>query len=212
MNDIKDQSTTSGVDEATSGANDQKVLDTTSGESEGLAKNLEKALREKKNAMEKLREMEAQMKKLNEDKLSHSQEWKQLAELREKELSETKQALHEKEKKIAEASVNGAIRNELLKFGMNTQLVDYALRIIDKAGVQLDPETGVVIGAGDVVRDFHKTFAGQSFFATPKATASHGAPEMNPPLTGEDAFKAELKKAKTQRELEQVMRKHGKLM
>lgn len=212
MNDITDQSSTSGLENATSGAKDQEQSVTSGAETDGLAKNLEKALTEKKNAMSKLRELEAQLKKANEDKLVQSQQWKELAESRERELLETKLTLETKEKKIQEASVNGALRNELMKFGINGQLVDSALRIIDKKSVQVDPETGVVLGAGEVVKDFHKTFAGQSFFGNPSPKTSQGAPSLTPQLSGDDAFQAELRTAKTQKELEQVMRKYNKLM
>jgi hypothetical protein len=207
---IEELSTTSGVDQATSGAEVKPDVHT-SGESEGLAKTLEKALKEKRNAMEKSRELEAQLKKLSEEKLVQNQQWKDLAEQREKELIEVKQRESAKDQKLKDAKINSSLRNELLKFGMNAAMIDYALRLVDKSKIQVDPETEVVLGADQVAKEFHSTFSGQSFFGTQTPGVSHKAPDNRPHLTGEEAFKAELRQVKSQKELEMVLAKHNKI-
>lgn len=177
--------TTSGVSTATSGA-DTDVSMTTSGVSEANVQHLEKVLKEKKNAVERLREVELENKKLKEEKLFTQQQFKELAEMRAREAEEWKGKYENQNEIIKSGTINSTLRNELMKLGLDTSNqanIDLALKSIDKSIVQVDSETGTVLGAAEAAKKFHLEYSHLGFFSKKSLGVNHSAPSADIPKT-----------------------------
>lgn len=160
---------------AASGA--QPVVDPTPEPKNDLASKLK---REKDNWRAKAAELEAKLEAKEKADLEASQKYKELYEL-----EKDKRALVQKEKEelqstVQNAQVNSKLRDELTKLGLRTDRLDAAFKLIDKNSVQLDPETGVVVGAEDAAKRFHEQYHDLGLFSKRQVGVDQSAPNLQP--------------------------------
>ncbi len=163
-----------------------------------------KAVDEAKAAKAKVAEFEKSKREAEESKLKQDGEYKKLLEQREQELKETQEKLSGTEKKISESrklnAFLGAVPGDVPKQYWG---------LIDLDGIAVDPETGMPDPASvkKAAAEFEKSHPevvkkpNKGKLPTDAANGS-GAP------TG---FSAEIKAAKTQKELDLVLAKYGKI-
>ena len=144
-----------------------------------------KLLKEKKNAMARIQELETQIKERERTDLVKKEEWKTLAEQREKEIQEITDRLNTREQEIAKSIKMGEVRKELIKLGAENQYIDQAMRLIDFETVSYDTETGTVSGADSAAMVVKETLP--PLFGSSGARADHSAPAgVGKPLTLEE--------------------------
>lgn len=170
---------TSGAEVPTSGGADNSLANEGQSTSGDNTSHVEKLLREKKNTMEALRKSEEARKKLEEEKLIANQQWKEIAEASKREAEEIKTKYMGLEENLRGAKVNSVLRDELVRLGLNAEHIDTALKLTDKSLVQVDSDTGVVIGAAEAAKAFQTKHASLGFFNRRPISGNHPAPSMN---------------------------------
>jgi hypothetical protein len=142
---------------------------------------VDKILKEKKNAMEKLRMLEqenltfkAKLSEYEENKLVEEKKFVEIAEKRKQEADQWKAKYDESQRFITESIKTGAVKNELIKLGIDPKYSNEAIRLIDLGKIHYDNETKTVVGAEDEAKILYEKFP--PLFGTQGARASHDAP------------------------------------
>lgn len=145
---------------------------------------VDKILKEKKNAMERVRTLEQElenykstMSKIEEDKLLEQKKFQEIAEKRKQEADQWKTKFDESQKMIVDSIKTGAIKTELLKLGIDPKYSGDAIKLIDLNKIHYDNETRVVIGAEDEAKVLLEKFP--PLFGTKPPGVSHAAPSGN---------------------------------
>lgn len=147
---------------------------------------VDKILKEKKNAMERLRTLEVEnqtykqkLTEHEESKLVEEKKFVEIAEKRKQEADQWKQKYDESQKFITESIKQGAIKQELIKLGIDPKYSNEAIKLIDLGKVHFDSETKTVIGAEDEAKILAEKFP--PLFGGTGARASHEAPGTGKP-------------------------------
>lgn len=165
---------------------------------------LQKALKEKKNAMEALRRLEEENKQLKEAKLKEKEDYKNLYETKDKELEELKQKYTEKEEVIRKGVKLSSIKKELTKIGINPDYMDKAIKFVDLDSVEYDSDSGICTGADRQAKSVFESLP--VFFGQAKVGVNQSAPVGgSEPLTLETWKKLP---AKEQKERYQELKKN----
>jgi hypothetical protein len=200
---------TSGADSASGAAGDNKEnANSTSGE--GASSAFEKVLKEKKNAMERIKQLEAEKKARDEQEMVKKEEYKELLKARDEELAKERTLRLEFEKKEKTRRVETALVNELDKLGLDPAHRAKALKLANMERLQVDEDTGVVVGAVELAKSFYQENSTLGFFTKKQPGANHNAPSINMPSTPEEAFASEMRAAKTQSQIDAVLKKYNK--
>ena len=189
-----EQTTTSGVDSTASGVGqiEANVTETaTSGVVDGAgAKNPAepspaylKVLGEKKNTKAALDAANAEIKALKEEKLLEEGRWKEVAEARGKEVDELKQKDSAREARDIELSKQALLRRELLKSGVDANLVERVERTIDMNNVTIDGETNVALGLDAELESLRKDLP--QLFTKPRVGVNNNAPLTTSGVVGQ---------------------------
>lgn len=166
---------------------------------------LEKILKEKKNAMERVRELETKLKEESDAKLIEKENWKTLAEMKDKEAKEWQEKYTSAQRLIEDSAKISEIRTELSKLGLNQGYMDVAMKLADTTSVVFDKENKIVTGAENVARMIREKVP--VFFQKTNPGVDHSAPAGSPgKLTIEDFKKLPLdEKRKREKELYENM-------
>ena len=136
---------------APEGAND----DATSGVSEkqhGDNSHVEKVLKERNNYKTRALEAEAKLKAQAEKSLIENEEFKTLAENKQKELEAARAELNKTNKIIETAKKTSALTNELSKLGCNESYVGQAIKLANLEDIKIDSEFNTTVGADAVAQ------------------------------------------------------------
>jgi hypothetical protein len=147
---------------------------------------VEKLLTEKKNAMKGLEEVktklaayESQMKEIEEQRLKEKEDFKTIAQMKEKEAIEYKTKLVAMETKIQQSAKLGAIKKEFEKMGLrDPKSVDVLLGLVKTDQLQFDEANQVVIGAEDEARRIKESIP--QVFAANASKMNHDAANATP--------------------------------
>jgi hypothetical protein len=155
----------------------------------------EKALKEKKNAMLGIEEAklkiaayEAKLKEAEENNLKIKEDWKTLAETREKELLTLRQQLDGVKSETVTNYKLTAVKKEFEKMGADSKTLDFLIKNVNIAALKYDEDHKVVLGAEDEAKRI-KEFVPQ-VFGKSQAGASHGAPELEAKSLTLESFKS----------------------
>jgi hypothetical protein len=166
-----DQSSTSGGDKSSEGHYPAHFVD--------------KLKREKENTAKKVHELQSQLDALKsqqvqaeKDELQKKEQYKTLWEQTEQKAQSLAQKLQEKELREVEAKKRNAIKQQLLKLGLNAQHEETAFRLMNSSTVIIDDETGSVIGAEDAAKSFYDQYKTLGIFGKTGPGVSHTAPSM----------------------------------
>ena len=154
----------------------------------------EKLLREKKNAKMAIEQLKAQtaayeakLKEAEENTLKIKEDWKALAESREKELLTLRQQLDGVKTETVTNYKLTAVKKEFEKMGASNQSLDFLIKNVNVAALKYDEDHKVVLGAEEEAKRIKE--AVPQVFGKSQAGVSHNAPELDAkPLTLE-AFK-----------------------
>lgn len=201
-------------EKATSGANTEasgsveQTQDESGGQSSGVykAEFVQKLKKEKDNWRSKFEELSAQRQKEKDSELEAQAQYKQLWETEKQKTSSTLDELSKIKEQIKSAKIKSDVKTELLKLGLLQDHWEAASKLVDWGAVQLDPETELVLNADGTAKMFYEKYNSLGFFAKQGQKVNHSAPNMNPNVNQSDVFKSELKKAKTQKELDAVLK------
>jgi len=206
---MESNETVSGATDSTSGAvenNETEVETSGAGETEENAA-FKRLLREKKAETDKRRALELQLKERNEKDMLDKENYKELLKSREDDLAKANATVQEYERVKKQAQVNSSLRDELLKLGADPKHMDKALKLMDRERLIVDEDTGVVIGAQEAAKAFYQSNSDLGFFSKKAPGVNHNAPSLDI-ADSKEAYKAELAKCKTQKEIEAVMLKY----
>lgn len=200
------QATSGAVDE-TSGSSDTVVdgkypesfVNKIKKEKENLAKSIIALKAEKDEALSLL-------KKKNDEDLEKTAQYKTLWENSEKSKTELAAVLKAKEDQIKQGKMASSVRGELLKLGLAPEHLDTAFKLMDWKLVTTDPETDSVIGSDAAAKVFYDQHNSLGFFKKQAPGVNHNAPSGK---AMESGFAAEAKAAKSQRELDVVLKKYN---
>lgn len=169
--------------EATGGAKD-----TTSGVSQDDRSNdlVSKMKKEKDNWVkansEKERtisDLQAQIESMQKAELEKQQQYKELAEMESKKRREVEEKMTGLEKLMRQEKVDSKLRNELLTQGLRSDLVEEALRIVDRSSIAFHPETNSVLGVDDAAKAFKEKYK-DIFFGQKIPGVSYNAAGVTP--------------------------------
>jgi len=210
---------TSGAGGATSGATDKadetrsEQLDTSGSEDQKSGTDLvAKIKKEKDNYAKRVAELKAELDAKNAELESHreqglvqKEEFKTLYEREKEARLKREQELAERDKRDQEALKKAAVREHLLKLGLNPTHEKTAFRLMDISTVVVDADTKAVIGSDEAAKAFYDQFKDLGLFGKAGAGVSHTAPGK--PAT----FEHEIRALKTQREYDEYMaKKYGR--
>lgn len=175
---------TSGDAAATSGAADGGVKGTqsnqqsTSGDSgSGGTSHTEKLLKEKRNAMSRVAELEAQIQSMKDEKLTEKEEYKTLAEQRQKRVQELEQQVTADKKLREKARKVSAVKKHLVSMGLQPKHEEIVLnKLLDVEDLVIDPDTNAVLGAEEKAKTFRQSFADLGFFGKQGPGVNQDAP------------------------------------
>ena len=146
-----------------------------------LPDHFKKVLKEKKNAMERVRELETRLKQTEEKEMIRKEEFKSLAETKEREANEWKTKFESTNKLIRDGLKVNKVRDELGKLGMQPQYMNHALRMIDLNTIDVDEDTKVVTGHDSAAKMLQETFP--PLFSSRPTNVSGAAPATGAPQT-----------------------------
>jgi len=176
----KEQST-SGDTSATSGAENGNGS-ATSGAQSYPADFVEKLKKEKENlakanlaTKQELESLKAASQQREQQELEQKQEFKKLYEAEKAKSESAAKELAAMQERIKQATINTAIRSELVKRGLDEAHVETALKLVDRQAVAVDPATNAVVGADEVAKKFHEAHATLGFFKKGGAGVNHAA-------------------------------------
>lgn len=155
----------------------------------------EKLLKEKKNAMMAIEQLKAQtaayeakLKEAEENTLKIKEDWKALAESREKELLTLRQQLDGVKTETVTNYKLTAVKKEFEKMGADSKTLDFLIKNVNVAALKYDEDHKVVLGAEEEAKRI-KEYIPQ-VFGKSQAGASHGAPELEAKNLTLESFKS----------------------
>jgi len=134
----------------------------------------EKAIREKKNAMETLKVKER-------TDLENKEQYKELYDMKQKEAEDLQVKLDKQSQLITEAKKVGTLKSELQKLGMDQRFINESIKLVDLSKIIVDEETSTITGADLCAKLLSEKFP--PLFQTKSPGVSHQAPVgMGKPL------------------------------
>lgn len=163
----------------------------------------DKAVKEKKKLSERLNVLESERKQREEKELREKGDLSALLSAREKELAETQGKLAKYEERITKHAKLRAVLE-----GLNGTVDNEYLDLVPVHMVEIDPETGKpdpesVAKARKVMETKYARVIAPKEVKLPPSDAARGSEKLD--------FKTEIQKAKTQKELEAIATKYGKI-
>ena len=155
-------------------------------------KHIEKLLTEKKNAMkgnqalkEELEQLRAEKKEREEQQMLKNNEHLKVIDLLKKELDESKTKLSTIETQKIEGKKTLAVLSELEKLGFvnNDTNRNIVMKLFDKKSVEVDPTTGVVLGADSAAKNFHEEYNSLGIFGKKSVQTNSQAPNYDGNVT-----------------------------
>lgn len=141
---------------------------------------LEKVLKEKRNAMQKIADLEAKLQASEEAKLTEQEQFRTLAEQRLKRVEELEAKIATTDKVMEKAKKVAAVKKHLSVMGLKSEHEDLALnKLLDVEDLMLDPDTGTVLGAEEKAKTFRQTYAGLGIFGKQGPGVENNAPSLN---------------------------------
>lgn len=144
---------------------------------------VDKLKREKDNAAKRLHDLQAQLKTLEEQartkqesELQEKEQYKTLWEQEKQRAQEVSGKLDGLKNQMVDARKRSAIKEHLLKLGLNPQHEKTAFRLMDSSTVIFDDETQSIVGAEEAARSFHDQFKDLGIFGKTVPGVSHQAP------------------------------------
>lgn len=194
-----------GSDSSSGGTSETKDTENPSAGNSVSYESHQKLLKEKKSLAERLAAFEAEAKKREESELTAKQEYKKLYESQKSQTDEWKGKYENLDGTVAESV---KLRAFLDKAPGKIEKQYWGL--IDLSNIPMDPETREPDEAAveKAVKDFEKKYARVIEKSNGATLPDDAAMGTGGKLVG---FKAELKAAKTQAELDAVMKKYGKV-
>lgn len=176
----KETASTSGEANAASGASasDGSSVNESKAEKTYPADFVEKLKKEKENFKKELEALRAKESNEQETKLKEKEEFKKLADLKAKEADQYKAEKAALEEKIKLGQINGAVKAELEKLGLDATYSEDVFKLLDKNikdVVTIDPDTQMVVGADEIAKQAYQKYSGLGFFKKQSATANHSA-------------------------------------
>lgn len=113
---------------------------------------LEKVLKEKKNAMERVRELEAQMQTITDERLKEKEDWKTLYETTKTKLDTLNSELEQERVEKVNGHKLSSLKKELAKMGAQDSAMDALLKLADLGKLKYDSEHKVVLGTEETAR------------------------------------------------------------
>ena len=172
---------TSGADTVTSGTvetkEDVQVQATSGATDNGL---VDKLKREKDNFRERALKAERALEEKERAGLEAKEEYKKLYELEKQKVGEHEQVLAEMRVKQQTAEINSKLRDELTRLGCKPESIQDAFKLIDRSTVNVDPETGLILGAEDAAKMFQEKYSQYGFFSRASVGVSQTAPNTKP--------------------------------
>jgi hypothetical protein len=162
----------------------------------------QKLLDEKKGLAKKLEDLESAAKQREEEVLKQNENWKQLAENRTAELAKIKSDFEGLNRQITDSKKFSAFFKEI-----NGQVPEQYWNLVDVEKIPLD-ESGNPdpVGVKNLAREFETTY---KEVIRPKGGNKMPNNAAQAPTPSD--FESELKAAKSQKELDAVMIKYGKI-
>jgi len=138
---------------------------------EEAQKKLSDVTRESISRKEKLRAFEEEQKKFAEEKLKEQNKYKELAELREKEVDSLRS-------RIREDKLHSKIESEAIRMGIKDS---DCLKLLDRGIIAFDEETGDVHGVTEALESLRKnhSYLFKSTEKTPSTTRGNEGPKFN---------------------------------
>lgn len=181
---------TSGANSSTSG--DEivgEVSKSTSGDSKtSNDKQIEKILKEKRNAMAALEQKEKELEELKkfkadmeEAELLKTKQYETLLNNHKEKLAKVEADLKAEREVSTKAKLNTAVLTELKKLGFvdNEANKEAALKLMSFKNVAVDPALNAVVGAEDAAKDFMEKFSQLGFFDKKTGSTQGAAPQYN---------------------------------
>lgn len=193
------EASTSGDASATSGANET--------ESTVPRGHVDKILKEKQNYALKVKELESKLSALEESKLQEQNQYKELAEKRLEQLKELESFKAQTMEQMERVKKVSAVKSHLKTLGLKPEHEEVALnKLLDTTKLMIDPDTGVVLGAEELAKEFRTTYASLGLFGKQVPGTNHDAPSSSQSgSTGKDLksmsaaeLKAEMIRLKSQ--------------
>lgn len=178
------QPTSGGAVETSGSTQGNQESNVTSGTKDS---NLEKVLKEKKNAMLALQQLKEENEALKvfkaekeEQALLAQKQHEQVIESLKKKVSELEMTAKQKEEVIKRSKINSALMKELKRLGFDDSEAnrEAALKLVDVKPVMIDPSTDLVLGADDVAKDFHAKYASLGFFGKQTVGVNQNAAQI----------------------------------
>ena len=149
---------------------------------------VDKLRKEKDNTVRKNVELQNQLDALTQQvaesktsELEKQEQYKELWSQSEEKRKAAEDRFTSLESKVTDGKKMSAIRDQLLRRGLNPEHEKSAFRLMDVNQVMVDPDTGAIIGAEDAAKDFHEQFKSLGFFGHPVPGVSHQATTVNKP-------------------------------
>jgi hypothetical protein len=182
---LESNKTTSGVESVSSGTElESSATSGASNDSGALLRHNEKLVKENRNYAKGLGEIKEKYDALilekraeEEKKLLETNQHLKVIELIKSEAQELRAKLNNYETREVEGKKSLAILSELKKLGFvdNDVNREIALKMFDKAQVEIDPSTQTVIGADIAAKAFYDKFNSVGVFAKKSVGANHNA-------------------------------------
>jgi hypothetical protein len=128
---------------------------------------------ERREAKVKFEQFEKDKKSLEESKLTEAKEFEKLYKMTLQKNTELETNYEKLQGTIKDSKKTEAVMTELHKFGFDDAYRQDALGLIDRKQIAIDEETGLVIGAERVVKDFVTKYATFPYFKKGKTGANH---------------------------------------
>jgi|GEM_PF-5308006 len=137
---------------------------------------VEKLKKEKENFSKRVHELEAESKAKSDADLTQREEYKTLYEQTKAAKEKLETDLNGFKEQTKSQRIDAEIEKEFFKLGLKPEFKDAALKLVEKKTVNLDPETGMILGVKESVESFIKQFQSAGFFKQTAFTGNHSAP------------------------------------
>jgi len=138
---------------------------------------LEKALKEKRNAMDRVRSLEAEKQTMVDEQLKKSEDFKTLYEASQTKLTTLEERLENEQVEKETGFKASALKKELLKMGADDKGADFLLGAADMKTLKYDNEHKIVLGVEDMAKTLNE--AAPSMFGGSNVKTDSSAPSNN---------------------------------
>lgn len=169
---------------------------------------LEKVLKEKRNAMERVRELEGTLQNVTDERLKEKEDWKTLYESTKTKLDEVNTNLESERVEKINGHKLSSLKRELSKMGAQENSMDALLKLADTSALKFDPEHKVVLGTEMVAKQIKDSIP--AAFGRPGAGVDQSAPQTNTADLSIDSFKSMSAKDRSNPDvIKALYEKHG---